>query len=232
MRKVKVVSEELYAKFPNNFFYDCGNLFERIGGKDSFLIYSLFTSRKNMLNKVHITIKDIMETLKLDSNSTRSKNRIAKGLKSLIEFEYIQAEQGLDEIRVTDTLVFQWLDRFSNRKSGWIPFYASDFEIYDKIGATAYILMWLLRMFRNNKTGNSYPSVETMSATLKVSNTTIQNCTELFSESGLFEIDKGDYYYHKDRGQYMRYNNTYKYSGKLENVLIMDSSTITKILQR
>lgn len=226
------IKKNPYAKIPNDFFYNESKILNEIGGRDSFLIYCLFISRKTMMNRVHITLKDIIETLQLDKNISRSKKRIINSLELLHKKNYIFCDDNLRCARSTNTMTFNLVDRFPNKETGWLPFYADDFELYSKIGATAYTLVWVLRMYRNHKTGNSFPSIKQLSETLSVSNTTVQNCLNLFSESNLFEISRGDYYYHPDLEQYIKYHNTYKYNYNIENLLDMKDEEISYFLKR
>lgn len=220
-----------FTKIPNNFFYNNGEILNLIGGRDSFVLYCLLTSRKCMSNKVYISLKEIIRILELEKHVNRSKTRIINSLALLKKEGYIDFEYDLGKIRSDEVLIFTWIPLFPKLGGvGWVKFYEDDFEIHSKIGNTSYVIMWMLRMYVNFETKTSYLSITDMSEILSCNRNNVQNTVHLFKISGLFDIIEGKYYFHEQLGMKIRLNNEYKYNGEIDRLLDMDSDDIHKIL--
>lgn len=214
---------EGFARIPNDIFHNSGVELDKIGGRDSFLVYCLLVSRKNGLNQTYITLNQIMETLDLLKNKTRHRDKILQSLEHLVNEGYIKIDGGI-EASIHKTMQIEWVDQFVNSNNkGWIPFYYGDFELYHYIGAVPYLLMWLLRTYSNHKTDVSFVSISMMADILKCNRNAVQATIRLFRETGLFEVKTGDYYYSRRHRKKIRQNNEYSYIG--------DTQTITSIGQ-
>lgn len=219
---------ELFSKIPTNIWDADGAKFRAMGGRDGFLIYSLITSRKGLDNKVYLTMNQIMEVLALCKNRDRHKARIIKGLDELALEGYISVDDSRQKIN--DTMVIDWEDKFAQCNQGWRKFFANDFELYAVMGEIPYLTMWMLRMFENHRTGTSFLSLTTMADLLECRRNSVQNATNLFRETGLFEVKTGEYYYNRKYGKKIRRNNEYRYTGNKEGILTMTSERIETIL--
>ena len=60
-----VENNQIYARIPNNFFYNDAELLNSIGGRNSFVLYCLIVSMKNMNDEVYINIKEINNILNI-----------------------------------------------------------------------------------------------------------------------------------------------------------------------
>lgn len=220
-----------YARIPNYFFYDEGSFLKAIGGRDSFVLYCLITSRKGMNDKVYISIRQINEVIKISNNITYARNKIMNYLENLQEYNLISFEFDIDSINNNDTMCIKWNDLFKD-SNGWIAFYPDDFEIQHKIGNIPYCTMWMLRMYINNNTGTSYPSIRDIAKTLKCDIIKVQNSIDLFSKAELFQIQRGNYYYNKSLERFIRMNNEYIYTGNIDKLLDMSDEEIFNILNK
>lgn len=220
-----------FARIPNDIFHNGGVELDKIGGRDGFLIYCLIVSRRNPLGHVHITLNQIMETLQLVKNKTRHKDKIVKGLQSLVGEGYIEVAGGVND-RVNTTMRIEWVDKFKKgNEKGWIPFYADDFELYQYLGAVPYLLMWLLRTHSSHKTGVSFVSISMMANILQCNRNAVQATIKLFKETGLFEIKTGDYYYSRRHRKKIRQNNEYSYTGDRSKIRAMGAQGVALALQ-
>lgn len=220
-----------FTKIPNNFFYKNGEILNLIGGRDSFVLYCLLTSRKCMSNKIYISLKEIIGILELEKHIHRSKTRIVNSLKLLKQEGYIDFKYDLDGIRNDEALIFNWTPLFPKLGGvGWVKFYEDDFEIHSKIGNTSYIIMWMLRMYTNFNTKTSYLSITDMSEILSCNRNNVQNTVHLFKLTGLFDVIEGEYYFHEQLAMKIRRNNEYKYIGEIDTLLNMDDRDIHKVL--
>lgn len=210
----------LFAKIPNDFFYEEGKRLEEIGGRHGFLVYCLITSRKAMNNKVYLSIKGITDVLNFGSNASRARLKVIEVLVKLRKDSLIAFNTAFEDLSARDVFEIEWIDTFKkSNKSGWTKFYANDFELQYKMGDIAYLTMWVLRMHANHVTGYSFISVSKIAGILRCNINKVQNSIHLFQKTGLFEIVKGSYYTPEGTNQRIRKNNQYKYTYNIENVL-------------
>lgn len=212
--------DKLFAKIPNNFFYEDGELLDKIGGRNSFALYCLITSRKNMDNKMYITIQEINRVLMVNKNITRAKKRIVEYLSLLKEQELISYNFKVKEVRNNDFIELEWINNFPKREdSGWVAFYADDIDILYSIGTNFYVVHWILRMYINYEKKVSFASIRYMASIMKCRTVVVQSAVDLFDYSGLFEISRGEYYYNHDLKRKVRNNNEYRYTDEKDWVL-------------
>ena len=227
----EINNSKMFAKIPNDFFYNGGEILNRIGGRDGFLIYCLLTSRKTMNDDVYISTKEMVNVLQLEKNVSRSKLRITKSLLKLKENKYIKFNIDLKNTSINEVIKIKWIELFPKLGGkGWNKFCADDFEIYEKIGNIPYMVMWVLRMYVNHETKTSFISIADMTDILKCDRNKVQNAVNLFKTSRLFNITGGEYYYHPDLGIKIRKNNEYTYTGNIDVILSMSSRDIDDIL--
>lgn len=222
---------ELFSKIPNDMWSDEGKKFQAMGGKDGFLIYMYLTSTRARNDIIKVSVNGLMDELALCVNRHRHKIRILEGLGRLIEEGYII----VDDINKGNNTMMEitWVDLFKDGQFGWVKFQASDFDLYPRIGGLPYMVMWMLRMYRNHKTGTSFLSVTEISDNLGgVSRNYIQGATNLFRETGLFDVEVGEYYYNRDLGKKIRKRNEYRYIGNKEQILAMDKKEIEMLLNK
>lgn len=220
-----------YARIPNYFFYNKGEFLKCIGGRNSFVLYCLLTSRKGMNDKVYINIKQINEVIRVSNNITYAKDLILKYLEKLEEYGLISFHFDIDNVKTNDTLCIEWNDLFDNA-NGWIPFYYNDFEIQYKIGNIPYCVMWMIRMYTNNNSETSYPSIRQIADTLRCDIVKVQNSIDLFDKTGVFKITRGRLYYNEEEKKTMKKNNEYIYTGNIDGVLSMDNNDIASLLNK
>lgn len=221
-----------FAKIPNDFFYKNGEILNSIGGRDSFVLYCFLTSRKCMNDKIFVSLREIIRVLELEKSVQRSKERIINSLVLLNKEGYIEFEGNLEGTRNDESLVFQWIALFPKMGGkGWTFFYEDDFEIHRKISNTAYVVMWVLRMYTNFKTKTSFISITDMYSILQCNRNNIQNSIHLLELSGVFEVTRGDYYKHEAFENKIRPNSEYKYTGELDKLLNMSREDIKVILK-
>lgn len=222
---------KVFAKIPNDFFYNDGRVLNNIGGRDSFLIYCLLTSRKNMNDEVYISIKEMVNLFQFEKNISRSKARITKFFLLLKENGYVNFDINIENININEIIKIEWISLFPKLGGkGWIKFYADDFLLHSKIGNIPYVVMWILRMYVNHQTKTSFIAINDMAAILKCDINKVQNAVNLFRTSNLFEVIGGDYYYHPEVGRKIKMNNQYKYTNEIDNLLNMDDTWIYSFL--
>lgn len=222
--------EKIFAKIPVNIFHNEGEVYKKIGGRNSFIIYALLTSRKTMADEVYISIKDIASIVKFDKNTSRSKKAIIKSLEQLRSESYIDFDFDINCKRIDETFILKWILQFKKGESGWTKFFAQDFKTFSKIGSLSYTTMWLLRMYKHYEKGYSYISMNDMASILETSKTKIQNITDLFKVSRLFLVERGDYYYNREQKKNLKLNNEYTYTANSEGLMKMTESEIFLIL--
>lgn len=227
----KINNSKDFAKIPNDFFYNGGEILNKIGGRDSFLIYCLLTSRKNMNDDIYISIKEMINIFQFEKNVSRSKIYIIGLLLQLVENKYIDIYVDLRNININEIIQIKWIKLFPKLGGkGWIKFYADDFEIHKKVGNIPYLVMWILRMYVNHQTKTSFLSVTDMTNILRCDRNKVQNAINLFKLSGLFYVSGGEYYYNSELDMKIRRNNEYKYSGNIEVLSSMDDNKVYEIL--
>lgn len=213
-------SRGLFAKIPNNFFYKEGELLEKIGGRNSFALYCLIVSRKNMSNKMYITIREINRVLSISKNITDARNRILKYLSLLKGQKLIGYNFNINETKNNDFIEIEWIDNFPDKKdSGWVAFYHDDFDILYSIGTDFYTLHWILRMYVHHEKSVSFVSIKHMSSIMRCRTTTVQNAVDLFGYSELFKITRSEYYYNHELKRKMKNNNEYRYTNEKDWIL-------------
>lgn len=205
-----------FAKIPNNFFYNQGERLEKIGGKQSFNIYTLITHLKNMANQAYITLNEINRVLKIDKNNSRARVKIIDSLKMLKDDKLIDYNtEIIENAKGNDFISISWINQYKSRTiNGWIPQYENDFNYYIEVGEVGYLLMWIIRTHINNKTGTAFLSVRNMANILKISTKTIvDTITELEKIGCLKVIRHQDYYYNKEYDRMIKLNNNYEWKG-------------------
>lgn len=222
---------KFYARISNEFYYYDGKLLKEIGGRNSFVLYCLITSRKNMANKTYISYREINNVLQLDKNITRSRKSIIEFLELQKKNKLINFHNSIKEAKQDDFICIEWLDLFEN-DVGWTAFYPEDFEVHSRVGNIAYNIMWVLRMFTNNKSDTSYLSIDSISKILMCDIIKVQNSIDLFDKAGLFEVKRGEYETNPVDKTIMRRNNEYKYTGNIDNLLSMSDKDVQKILNK
>lgn len=222
---------KFYARIPNNFFYYDGELLKEIGGRNSFTLYCLLISRKNMANEAYITYRGINDVLKLSKNITRSRKSIIEFLELQRKSKLIDFSDDIKDAKHDEFICIEWLDLFDN-DVGWTTFYPEDFNIHSKIGNLTYNVMWVLRMFTNYKSNTSYLSIHSISEILMCDIVRVQNSIDLFDKSGLFKVKRGEYEINPVSKTTMRRNNEYKYTGKTNVLFNMNQKDIDSILNK
>lgn len=221
---------ELFSKIPNNIWHSDGLVFQGMGGRDGFLLYAFITSRKGLDNKVYVTMNQLMDTLRLCSHKNRHKERLRKGLLALEAQDFLSVDDVMQG--VNDTMVIDWEDKFDRKTLGWTPFFAGDFELYERVGEIPYLIMWILRMFKNHKTKTSFVSISSMADLIECKRNSVQGAVNLFRDSGLFKVATGEYYHSKTVGRRIRENNEYTYMGDREGIMSMSNDEIKLLLNR
>ena len=217
---MSIKNEKLFAKIPNNFFYKKGKLLDEIGGRNSFALYCLIVSSKNMGNKMRITIREINKVLSISKNITDARNRILNYLDLLKNQKLISYNFNVKETKNNDFIEIEWIDSFPEKKdSGWVAFYSNDFDILHSIGTDFYVLHWILRMYVHHEKNVSFVSIKHMSSIMKCRTVVVQNAVDLFGYSGLFEITRSEYYYNHELKRKMKNNNEYKYTNEKDWIL-------------
>lgn len=223
------MDNKAWAKIPNSFFYNEGELLKKIGGSNSLLIYLYLTSEKNMNDVIRTTINNINEDSIKNSNSTRGKEIIIKSLSMLKEQGLIQYD--FIEVKGNERIEIKWINKFPDTKAGWIKFYSDDYELFYKVGKNPYLVSWILRMFRNGELKSSFVSMDKMATLLKCDKNIVQNTVNLFDETELFEVSKNGWVYSEQYKRKIKLNNNYYYQHwNLKNVLNMDDEEINNIL--
>lgn len=225
-----VQDEKIFEKISNNFFYDNPIRKER-NWRNALLIYFLFTSRKNMNNDVYISYKEINDIFQFNKNIYRSKPIIINSLHILKNNNLIDFSEDILDANNSTIIKFKWIKQFPNYGGiGWTKFYADDFEIHSKIGNIPYLVMWVLRMYRNHETNTSFIAITDITSILECNRNKVQNAIIMFKKYGVFEVTVGEYYYNDDLEKYIRRNNEYRYTEQIEEVLNAEQSVIDKIL--
>lgn len=225
-------NSQVFAKIPRDIFYNSQHKYKMIGRESGFVIYCLLTSRKSMNNKIHISLKDIIKTTQVDTNSTRARKKVVKVLNKLRSALFISYKEDLSKIKLSQIFVIRWIEQFRNEKAGWIKFKANDFEIFQKIGAQAYTIMWLLRMYTNKDTKTSFIPAKAIAKILQYSYTTVFNTISLFEQAGLFEVSRGEYYYDYKTERNVQMNNAYRYTGNTDTIMSLSEDKVQRILKR
>ena len=217
---MSIKNEKLFAKIPNSFFYKEGKLLKEIGGRNSFALYCLIVSSKNMGNKMRITIREINRVLSISKNITDARNRILNYLDLLRDQKLICYNFNAKEAKNNDFIEIEWIDNFPRKKdSGWVAFYSDDFDILYSIGTDFYTIHWILRMHVHHEKNVSFVSIKHMSSIMKCRTVVVQNAVDLFGYSGLFEITRSEYYYNHELKRKMKNNNEYKYTNEKDWIL-------------
>ena len=225
--------EGIYARIPNDFFYNDGKLLQEIGGRDSFILYCLLVSRKSMSHEIYISFKEINNTLKLHRNTTKARVNITNNLRLLKQNNLIDYDVDIDNVGSNDCMVIKWMNKFPTKDDfGWVKFYADDFKIHNKIGDVPYCVMWILRMYIHFEKGVSFISITDITAILKCDRMKVQNSIDLFGAIELFEVIKGEYYFNVEYGRRIKMNNSYKYTGNIDVLLKTNDNYIKAILNK
>lgn len=184
-----------------------------------------------MNDDVYISYKEINDILQFNKNIYRSKPIMIDALNVLKNNNLIDFTEEVTDVNNNIVVKFKWIKQFPNYGGvGWIKFYADDFEIHSKIGNVPYLVMWLLRMYKNHETDSSFIAITDITSILECSRNKVQNSISLFKEYGLFEVVTGRYYKNDELGRYIRKNNDYKYTEYIDGVLNADQNDINKFL--
>lgn len=226
-----VENNQIYARIPNNFFYNDAELLSSIGGRNSFVLYCLIVSMKNMNDEVYINIKEINNILNIHTVMSKARLEIVKYLNLLQRQELLKLTDNLDTISNSQFITIKWINKFPNKNNyGWAKFYADDFKIHNKIGNVAYCVMWVLRMYAHHEKKVSFISITDITSILKCDRVKVQSSINLFDVAGLFDVVKGEYYYHEVYGRRIKMNNSYKYLNDINSILDFDAEDIKSIL--
>ena len=181
-------------------------------------IYILMVSEESRTGKIRFTQAMLLEDIKISESNVAARGKIKEALKELIDKGYILLDREIPKL-ISGHMIAR---RAKEAKKPFIMIHSN--EIEELKGSNHFYLdvSLLLRLkdMANNKTRESFASLETLGAFLSVDRRVVGRSIKRIEKSGLIRVKKT----HKEGGK--KVNNIYTVLDTKENLSKKEDATV------